>query len=133
MPGEKIITEDDDLKDFYVVARGTVTQVFSGDKFSTKGEIRRFQKEKAQREMEKQGKAEANPESPKEGKKKERKVFKRYGPGTIFGELSQLTKRKWRRSTVFALEESALIGFSNNQIARLIKVTYNYTLIICRS
>lgn len=44
------------------------------------------------------------------------------GVGSLFGDLSILVNKKWRHTTVFALEKSQVIVFSNNQISRLVKV-----------
>lgn len=61
-----------------------------------------------------------------ETKKKERKMHKKLEPGAIFGDLSLVSTKKWRHSTVFALEEAAVIGFLTHQIGKMIKVIISY-------
>lgn len=43
-------------------------------------------------------------------------------PGKIFGELSLLTHKRWRPANIYALEDSSVLKFSNQQINRIIKV-----------
>ena len=49
-------------------------------------------------------------------------------PGSIFGDLSIITQKKWRHCIIYALEESALLKFSNHQINRIVKVIYKKLL-----
>ncbi len=45
-----------------------------------------------------------------------------YKPGALFGELTPITQKKWRHSTVFALEKTSLLVFNNYQISKIVKV-----------
>lgn len=44
-----------------------------------------------------------------------------YIPGALFGELTHITQKKWRHSTVFALEPTTLLVFNNMQLSRVLK------------
>ena len=43
-------------------------------------------------------------------------------PGSLFGELTQITGKKWKHATVFALESCSVIVFSS-QINKILKVS----------
>ena len=45
-------------------------------------------------------------------------------PGSIFGELILITQKKWRHADIYALEQSTILGFSNNYLNKLLKVIF---------
>ena len=84
--------------------------------------------EKEQQEVKKELAVESSPDSQKKSeqspqKDEKKKTVKRrlYLPGIIFGELTLLVPKKWRHATIFALESSSLLSFSNYQISKIIK------------
>jgi len=42
--------------------------------------------------------------------------------GAIFGDLTLITHKRWKPANVYALEESSILKFPNQQINRIIKV-----------
>eukprot|EP00831_Metopus_contortus_P063604 TRINITY_DN5616_c0_g1_i4.p1 TRINITY_DN5616_c0_g1~~TRINITY_DN5616_c0_g1_i4.p1 ORF type:complete len:400 (+),score=65.19 TRINITY_DN5616_c0_g1_i4:203-1402(+) len=131
-PGEVLIHEEDDLKEFYLVTEGTLQIVQVGHRVDISKAVKHFKRMK-RKEMEEKKKEQEkffdNPllieqevkKTPLKSEGEALESQRQYNVGDLFGDMTIITQKKWRNAKVFALEKTVLISFPTNQINRIIK------------
>ncbi len=131
-----------DISEFYILAQGTMQFVPSGSAVDipvresyyanilSKKTVRRWRRRKRAENTEKKEDDLTEPPlaAPKKSSAQLAFDFANILPfGSIFGELSILTQKKWRSGSVFALEDSSVIVFTVAQVTKIIRVSDKYS------